>query len=557
MMNEAVSLSYARVLAEGIKEMVFVVKVNEDYSFAYEFLNNAAINKTSLSSDSIGKTFNEIYSTKMAEFLNEKYREVLSERQSTSYEDAFYSKANRLFYSKTQLTPLLDDAEKCTHIVGVVQDITEEKIARLENEGIRQRLEESRARYRPLFDSNMAAIFTLDSKGSITGGNAAGQKLSGFLMRELAGKNFIDSLVIEDREQASEHFQSALAGEFTDRRMQLVSKSGAVLTCLVKFISINSNEKNTGLYMIINDMTELDRVASLYQEGTENFRIIAENVHDVIILMDHNKKYLYISPSSENIYGFKAEHIVEQEAFYNVHPEDVAIIEKAFDQSAKNAAPYLVQLRLLHKERGWIWSEITGTPVLGEDKKFNHMVMVARDISLQKEYESQLKHFAYFDSLTDLPNRRYFQEYAKMHLEQTNKNEKSLAVLILDIDDFKEINDQWGHEIGDAVIQEFGHRLNDCMFGENIAARLGGDEFVILLADTENKEQVAEIADMIYQVMKKPIEVQGLSLNVSISMGIALAPAEQVSVSVMMKRADLAMYKAKQQEKNSFQVSPT
>lgn len=556
MTNEAGSLSFARILTEGIKEMVFVVKVIDDGSFAYEFLNNMAMELTFLTSASIGKTFDDIHSAKKAEFFNGKYGEVLRGSRSIRYEDSFYSPANRLFYSKNILTPFFDEEGKCTHIVGLATDITEEKTALLQSEGIRGRLEESSARYRPLFDSSAAAIFTVDSKGSITGGNATGQKLSGFFMRELAGKNFVDFIVLKERGQASEHFLSAIAGEVKDRRLKFITKLGISIACLVKFIPINLESKNTGFYMIVKDMTELDRIASLYQEGAENFRIIAENVHDVIILMDRDKNYLYVSPSVEIIYGYKADGIVGEKAFYNVHSEDIKVIEQAFNEAAENRTPYLVQLRLLHKNKGWVWSEINGTPVFDEENRFNHMVMVARDISTQKEYESQLKHFAYFDSLTELPNRRNFQEYAKSQLELNERYGKSLAVLILDIDDFKEINDQWGHETGDAVIQEFGFRLNSCIQGENMAARLGGDEFVILLADTESKEQVAEIADQIYRVMEKPIEVQGLSLKISISMGIALAPAEEVSVSVMMKRADMAMYKAKKQEKNSFHVSP-
>ncbi|ANU10242.1 sensor domain-containing diguanylate cyclase [Planococcus antarcticus DSM 14505] len=557
MKNKAASLSFARVLMEGIKEMVFVVKVDKGCSFTYEFFNSAVIESTLLDATSIGKTFDDIHSTIMAQFLNGKYGEVVQKNQSMSYEDSFYSTAKNLFYSKTILTPLFDNAGKCTHIVSLVKDITNEKIAKLESEGIRERLEESSARYRSLFDSNADAIFTVDFKGCITGGNSAGHKLSGYFINELASKSFIEFVVPAEKEQAKAHFHFSILGNIKDCRLQISNKSGASVACLVKFIPINVKSKITGFYMIAKDMTELDKIASLYEAGEENFRIIAEHVHDVIILMDHHKNFLYVSPSSENIFGFKADQVTAQKPIYSVHPEDIVTISSAFEQAAKDASSYLVQIRLLHQERGWIWAEINGTSVFGEDKSFNHMVMVARDISIQKEYESQLKHFAYFDSLTELPNRRYFQEYATERLELKEKNQSGIAVLILDIDDFKEINDQWGHETGDAVIQEFGYRLNSCMHGENMAARLGGDEFVILLADIDTKEQVAEVADSIYRVMKEPIKVLGLSLEISISMGIALAPAEKISISAMMKRADTAMYKAKQQEKNTFQVSPT
>lgn len=557
MESEVASLSLARVLMEGIKEMVFVVRVDGVNSFTYDFLNNAVIERTSLVLASVGKTFDEVHSTLITKFLNEKYNEVVQTAQSTSYEDSFYSKENKLFYSKTLLTPFFDNRGKCTHIVSLVKDMTSEKTAKLESERIRERLEESSARYRSLFDNNADAIFTVDFNAHITGGNSSGSKLSGYFMKELAGKSFFDFVIAEDINRAKDHFRLSVLGEIKDWRLSISNKSGKSIACLVKFIPISVKNKITGFYMIAKDMTELDKISGLYEAGEENFRIIAENVHDVIILMDQDKKYLYMSPSSENIFGFRADTIIGQKPFHNVHPEDTIAAERAFNLAAKDGSTFQLQIRLLHKNRGWIWTEVSGTPVFGADQKFNRMVMVARDISIQKEYESQLHHFAYFDSLTELPNRRYFQAYATEKLELNDTSQRNLAVLLIDIDDFKNINDQWGHEIGDAVIQEFGYRLNRCMSGENMAARLGGDEFIVLLTDADDKEKVSEITDVIYRVMKEPINVQELSLHITISMGVALAPTEKIAISTIMKRADMAMYKAKRQEKNSFCVSST
>ena len=556
-MDEATSLSFEQIVMEGIKEMVFVVRVIDQDSFIYEFFNPAVLEKTSLTSLSIGRKFHEVHSSKLASFLQEKYRTAVLSRQRVVYEDSFYSASNQLVYSKTHLTPCFDQTGKCTHIVSLVQDVTDEKACELENKGIRERLEESNARYRALYESNAAAIFTVDLKGYITGGNPTAQQLSGYKMKEIVGRNFIDFVYLEDRLHAKQHFLAAVEGECKDSRLNFTSKSEETIGCLIKFISISPKDKITGFYMVVKDMTELDKVASLYKAGEKNFQIIAENVHDVIVLMNHQKVYLYLSPSVETIYGYPASHIIGQKAFFNVHPEDVPAITLAFDEAAESGSTFLLQLRLLHKERGWVWSEINGTPVYDEKKQFEHMVMVARDISLQKEYENQLMHFAYYDSLTELPNRRYFQEYAAEQMEIHDETQKSLAVMILDIDDFKEINDQWGHEIGDAVIQEFGYRLSTCIHGTNMAARLGGDEFVVLVTNAEGQEQVADVVDSIYQTMEKPFTVKDLSLQVSISTGIAFSSDEKITISALMKRADMAMYKAKNQEKNSFQVNQT
>ncbi|ANU22602.1 bifunctional diguanylate cyclase/phosphodiesterase [Planococcus donghaensis] len=557
MEKEATSLSFMRILMEGIKEMVFVVEVDEAGSFTYDFFNQAVLEKTVLTPDSKGKTFSEVYPEEMANFLYERYREVIKTNEKKSYEDSFYTKENRLLYSETLLTPLYNETGKCTHIVSLVKDITNEKQAKLESEKIRERLEISSARYQSLYDSNASAIFTLDFTGSIIGGNSASLEISGYSKEELLAENFVCFITGTDQKLAKEHFLLSKRGEVDDIRLQIVKKSGALLSCLVKFIPINVKGTITGFYMSAKDMTELDAISGLYKAGEENFQIIAENVHDVIVLMDQYRQYLYVSPSSENIFGFKADSIVQKEAYYQIHAEDIKRVRNSFDYAAKNSTTFREQLRLLHKNRGWIWTEVAGTPVLGEDKKFNHMVIVARDISTQKEYENRLRHFAYFDALTELPNRRYFQEYVTEKLNMDEQSRKGLAVLILDIDDFKQINDQWGHEIGDGVIQEFGHRLNRCIQGDNIAARLGGDEFVVLLTEIENEAQVTTKAEAIYQAMQMPINVCDLSFEISISMGITMAPDEGTSISTMMKRADLAMYQAKRKEKNTYHLSLT
>ena len=125
-MSETASLSFAQVLMEGIKEMVFVIKVVEEDSFIYEFFNTAVMEKTSLTSLSIGRTFHEVHSSKLASFLQEKYREAVQSRQCVVYEDSFYSAGKQLFYSKTHLTPLFDETGKCIQVVSLVKDVTDE-----------------------------------------------------------------------------------------------------------------------------------------------------------------------------------------------------------------------------------------------------------------------------------------------------------------------------------------------------------------------------------------------------------------------------------------------
>ncbi len=551
MENESTALSFARILTEGIKEMVMVIRVDGVNSFTYEFLNSAVMKKTLLVPASIGKTIDEVHTPEMAFFLKERYAEAARTNESTNYEDFYYSKNNVLVYTKSSLTPLYGGNGTCTHIVSQTIDITDEKIAKKKNQALHDYLEENFTRYRSLFDNNADIIVTVDKGGFITGGNSVSSQYSGYSINDLVGKNMFDFVVVEDKELAKEHFNISTTREMKDQRMHLINKLGNSIACLVKFVRVTIENDVVGYYVVAKDMTELDKIAGFYEAGKENYQIIAENVHDVIMLIDQYKECLYVSPSAETIFGFPVTPDFNSTFFDHIHSEDRASVSSVFEWATQKHLRIQLQFRLLHKEKSWIWIEVSGTPVLAEDGSLKHMVIIARDISIQKEYENQLKHFAYFDVLTELPNRRYFQQYANDRLEESG----DIAVMILDIDDFKEINDLWGHEIGDAVIQEFGRRLTGCVQGENIAARLGGDEFIILLTNVTNEECVKEVANTVYLAMKTPINVQHLSFDISISMGIALASAEKTTISAMMKRADLAMYQAKQKEKNTFYMN--
>lgn len=545
-------LTFARIVMEGIKDMVFIVKVDENCSFSYEFVNQAVMEKTVLTSAATGKPFHEVHAQPVAAFLTTRYKKIIEKNHVLNYEDTCYVDNNQVMYTKSVFTPLHNTEGICTHIVNQTIDITAEKIAAQHSKENMEKIKRQNDRLHSLFVHHTDSVVTIDLHGLITNGNSLSSERSGYSLDELKGQSWFDFVAAEHQQLAKNHFYASHAGEKKEQRLHLLNKLGESVPCLVNYVPIIEATELSGYYVIAKDMTELDKIAKFYEVTEANYRIIAENIHDVIMLVTPQKEFVYVSPSAEAIYGFSVDHRFQQTFFERIHPDDLPIVSAKLDQALEKLAAFQLQFQFHHQEKGWIWIELSGTPILANNQSLEHVVMVARDISIQKEYENQLKHFAYFDSLTELPNRRYFQQYANERLDKFKSN---TAVLMLDIDDFKEINDQWGHEVGDAVIQEIGSRLTTCMEGNNIAARLGGDEFIILLTEIETREQVTGVANEIYRVMKEPILVSPLSFHISVSMGIALAPEEQTTISAMMKRADLAMYNAKQQEKNSFSVS--
>lgn len=543
MIQRAESLSFERALMDGVQEMVFIVRVEDD-EFYYEFLNNSAMENTEMDEGAIGKTIMEAQNFELAELVYSQYKKALESRGQLIYEDSYYDPDGNLRYSKTRLTPMLDEEGNCTHIFSIVQDMTNEIEAKQESVDAWNRLEESRSLYHSLFEHNGDAILTLDMKGHISGANPTAQALSGYAMEDLIGQRVVDFVVPEDRWMTMKNFRNAKKGIFTNFRINITQKNHSKLGVMVKFIPIKIKEVTTGFYVLLKDMRELDQMVEMYMESEKNFRVIAENANDVIILINHMKEYLYISPSLKNIFGFSPEEYKIKETFHNIHPEDRDELYCALSDSIKSGKICKLRVRVGHKNGEWIWSELHGTPVFDDNHTYSHMVMIVRDVSLQKDYETKLEFFAYHDPLTGMANRRYFQETLESALIDYKEKNKNFAVLLLDIDKFKGINDKWGHETGDAVIQEFGKRLQLGIYKGDLAARLGGDEFVVFLPGVDSHKAAKVVVERIREAMKQPWQLENTVLEVSTSIGMTM-PEPGSTLSSVLKEADKAMYDEK------------
>lgn len=378
--------------------------------------------------------------------------------------------------------------------------------------------------------------------------------MSGYRMEFMANTRLFEFLAEGDIEQTASCFRQAINETLEDCRISFLHRSGEQIGCLIKFIPIEVRGEVVGMYAMLKDMRKLDKAVSKFLESERRFRIIAENVHDVIVLLNAEKEYVYVSPSSKTIYDFEPEELVNQPHLYNVHPDEIEMAEEKLTESVHTGGICKMQVRLKHHSKGWIWSEVHGTPIYDDQKNFLYMVMIVRDISFQKEYEEQLEYFAYHDALSGLPNRRFFTNRVSKSLEGLKESGDPFAVMILDVDHFKEINDQYGHEIGNHVIHEFGRRLSGAIGEKNLAARLGGDEFIVLLSDTDTEEQAAYWGDKVRQALRKQWQFEGMTLYVSTSMGVALARPSSTFNS-LTKKADRAMYQAKKAGRDCYRIA--
>ncbi len=177
-----------------------------------------------------------------------------------------------------------------------------------------------------------------------------------------------------------------------------------------------------------------------------------------------------------------------------------------------------------------------------------------RELAKRRQAEAELARYAHYDSLTNLPNRRLFHSHLGQALELAHRNHRKLAVLFIDLDHFKSINDTWGHTVGDRLLQGVAKWLKSCLRASDVVARLGGDEFIILLPEITQAEDAITVAKKLIGTLKKPFRIEGRELFTSASIGISLYPDDGDTPETLMKNADTAMYCVKQEGRNNHRL---
>jgi diguanylate cyclase (GGDEF)-like protein/PAS domain S-box-containing protein len=297
---------------------------------------------------------------------------------------------------------------------------------------------------------------------------------------------------------------------------------------------------------------------TLNQRSEARLGALIKNASDVICIVGRDAEILYLSPSVRQMFGHEPETLIGRSLTELAHSDELVRVT-AFLAAVAAQAPgqsQMAEFRMSHAERGWCDVEALGANLL-EEEAVNGIVLNVRDISERKSLQAELEHQAFHDTLTGLPNRALFRNRVEHALGGQLRSGQSLAVLFLDIDDFKTVNDSLGHAAGDKVLQEVGKRLEGCMRPTDTAARLGGDEFAILINDSESETSAIEIAQRVMRALSASISLDDREVTIGTSIGIAFSDAHEAAqrdAEELLRNADAAMYMAKESGKNDYQV---
>ncbi|MGI4718679.1 MAG: sensor domain-containing protein [Janthinobacterium lividum] len=284
-------------------------------------------------------------------------------------------------------------------------------------------------------------------------------------------------------------------------------------------------------------------------------RAISSSLNAIVITQceEGEHRIEYVNPAFELMTGYTLAEIKGQDPRFmgirGVDVEERARIRAALGRKEGVRAV----LRNTRKNGEVFWNDLRIDPVANLDGEITHFVGVINDITEARHYERRLHHLAHHDPLTGLANRTLLQERLRQAIEHALRDQTCGALAFLDLDNFKHINDNFGHEAGDAVLREIAQRLRDNMREEDTVARLGGDEFVLLVRNVTSRERLADVVERVRRSVMQPVHVDGLEIFPGTSIGVALFPQDGDTSDNIMRAADAAMYHAKTLGKNNVQ----
>lgn len=319
------------------------------------------------------------------------------------------------------------------------------------------------------------------------------------------------------------------------------------------------------LYLIRKLRQERSARLTLRNEVAENerhFRFIAENSVDVIWTMDlATRRLTYISPSVLALRGFTAAEVMQQNLYDWMTAESaeqvLATLEDAivrWNAGDRRDTKRTLAIQQPHKDGHLIHTEVVTTLHANDAGELVSVLGVTRDISERKASEEMMHNLAFYDALTKLPNRRLLQDRLQQAMITAHREQQKMALLFIDLDHFKPVNDQYGHQTGDWLLKMVARRMLNCVRESDTVARMGGDEFVVLLPGPIEKEQVLPIAEKIHARLNQSFEMSdGTPLSIACCIGIALYPEHGKNQKQLLKHGDQAMYQAKESGRNQIQ----
>lgn len=406
---------------------------------------------------------------------------------------------------------------------------------------------ETEAGYRAVVEQTAESVFLVDpATGYFVETNSAFRELLGYTDSEIAHLTIYD-VMAENGTDIDYYIHDVLTeGHSRLVERKYLRKDGTQVDVEESSATIRRNGTHV-LCFLAHDLTERRQAEEerARRKSEERFRAMVQNAADVITIINPDGSIRYQSPSIEPMLGFKTGNLVGLSIFDNLHPQDADLVRQMLAElldKPSNARRAILRIR--HVDESWRFVEVVATNHL-RDTNVGGIIINMRDVTERKALEERLIHQASHDPLTSLPNRALFSERLGHALDDSARTKSMVAVMFVDLDNFKVINDSLGHQAGDILLIEVANRLRESVRPFDMVARFGGDEFTLLLEDLQDEDVALAVADRIQKQLQEPFMIEQHDLTIGCCVGVAFSRGGVIQPDELIRNADIAVYRAK------------
>ncbi len=449
----------------------------------------------------------------------------------------------------TMLTRAINPDSPHSSVIGAFADVSERHAAEVA-------LRSSESMYRNLVETSNDLVWSLDAEGRWTYlSPSAVQRIYGCRAQDMLGARLREVLAPEVLERDSAVLERILGGETLFRyETRHVRRDGSIVDLALNAVPLrDASGAIVGATGTARDVSEEKAAAAALHESVEKLRLAVEAADLYYWEWDAASGEVQFGHTPGAGLGLPGGARLPWRDYVSyVHPEDRERYLAAGRASFERGEPYAVEYRVEGEGGRLRWFSARGKPLADATGRVYRMIGVSQDITERKRQDEEARFLAYHDSLTGLPNRRLLDDRLKQAVFLAQRRDTGVAVMLIDLDRFKQVNDTLGHRAGDAVLREVGHRLAACVRKADTLARHGGDEFVVVIPDLQTESDCQVVAEKVLHALETPFRVDGREFRIGASIGISLYPADAGDGEMLLRNADVAMYRAKQLGQNNY-----
>jgi len=430
----------------------------------------------------------------------------------------------------------------------------------VERERAEQALRERETRLSGIMDNVADGIITLDEDLRIETMNAAALALFGYAAPEAIGQPFVTLIEERDWSRVAMALMNCLRRSRDERHrdsraeIQGKRKNGDIFAMAFGVSQMRLGDRRTAI-CVVQDITHRKRSEQALRESEERLKLAVRATRSGVFDNNFTKDTYWWSPEFVEMLGYDAAEAAHADRLFEsiLHEDDRPNVMAQIDRYlAGEVGDYLSLFRVRHRDGTWMWVEARGQAIRDDQGRPIRFTGTMTDVSDRKRFEEQLMYVSTHDPLTGLPNRTLLQDRLQHAVAHSMRKGTSVAVLLMDLDRFKLVNDSLGHQAGDKLLRAMAQRLSSSIRASDTVGRLGADEFLVIAEDLPDPQLAARIAETILMGLSRPFNIDGQQLFITPSIGITLFPGDATDINALLRDADTAMHNAKAAGGNGY-----